>query len=133
MFPLDNLQIDAIMLGKDAEYFFSGLPPFNPSTDVKGAEALAKRLSWLMSGPQPPMASGPASAARSTVAASSKAPPLLPGGVTDQPGSGVGVQWLDVCVTVGWMDKRRAGLRPDGTWLMPMVRVIDTVAKEPKN
>ena len=121
------------MLGKEAERFFSGLPPFNPTTDAKGAEALAKWLSWLMSSPQPPMASGPESAVRSTAAAGSKAAPLLPGGVIDQPGSGVGFQWLDVCVTVGWMDKRSAGLGPDGTWLVPMIRVIDTVAKAPRN
>ena len=131
--PPHDVQIDVVMFGREAERFFSDLPPFNPSTGTRSAEALARWLTWLMAAPPEPMVPTAIPSTKGTAAAAASGGP---GGTTssvDLTGSGMGFQWLDVCVSVGFLDQRQAEGRPVGSWIMPMIRIVDTVGVAPRS
>eukprot|EP00955_Chlamydomonas_euryale_P116820 366441-Chlamydomonas_euryale.AAC.18 len=105
-------QVDAVLLGTEAEAFVSGLSPFVPDSGLQAtaaAKALQQRLDALTS-LQPLSHSGMLAAAAGSTEAGR--------------GAANGV-WLDTVVKVAFLDTPRYD---DGQrWTMPCIRIVDTV------
>lgn len=107
---LPTIQIPVILLGMDAEEFFHGLPPFDPSKDKTAHQTLHKWASWL-AGSDPK--GGGAVAGRDVSA-------------------GGGGRWLDCCIKLAYMDTQQVALATkDEGYRSPIVRIVQTVGRGP--
>jgi len=98
------MQIPAVLLGMDAEEFFHGLPPFDPSNEMAGLQALDKWISWLVSEPKVGAAEGHVKGGR----------------------------WLDCCIKLAYMDTRQVAVATDdGSYRSPIIRIVQTEGRAP--
>ena len=114
-------------MGMEAERFFAGLPPFDPSKSSKDVRALTHWVDWL------------GSIAEGGGVAGAVAPGGGGGGVGGSsgsggaglplPGSGAGCCWLDCCVKLAFLDEGAAAA--NGSWYMPSIRLVQTVGRAP--
>ena len=92
-----------MLLGRDAEQFFQGLPPFPPNRP----DQVSKLQEWLSL-----LAQNPAQAAAG------------PSGDGSDAGGGA---WLDCCVKLAFLDQ--VGQGPE--WVMPSIRMVQTEGHSP--
>ncbi len=111
------MQVEVVLIGRDAEHFFTGLPPFDPHGAGSSAATgrLDARLAWLTTPPPLP---------------SSR--PQWGEDAAPQPGSGAGCRWLDCCVKLAFLVRPAAAAAAEGgTWQMPCIRLVQTAGRGP--
>ena len=120
-------------MGMEAERFFAGLPPFDPSKSIKDVRALTHWVDWLSRMPLAAEGGGVAGAVVAGGAGSGGGVGGSSGGGgvgagLPLPGSGAGCCWLDCCVKLAFLDR---GTAANGSWYMPSIRLVQTVGRAP--